>query len=65
MAQKSLDAPEPAPQWVNTAYAARHLHMHEVTLRKWRVRGEGPRYQKRGRTVRYRLADLDAWLNGK
>jgi len=31
------------------------------TLRNWRVRGEGPKFLKIGRLVRYRLSDVLAW----
>lgn len=31
------------------------------TVYRWNTRGEGPRYLKIGRHVRYRLADVEAW----
>jgi hypothetical protein len=33
------------------------------TLRLWRYRGTGPRYVRVGRHVRYRPADLAAWID--
>jgi predicted DNA-binding transcriptional regulator AlpA len=33
------------------------------TLANWRCDGRGPRYLKVGRHVRYRVADLEAWLD--
>lgn len=33
------------------------------TLAVWRSRGEGPRYMKIGKHVRYSVAELDAWLS--
>jgi excisionase family DNA binding protein len=33
-----------------------------ASLRFWRVRGTGPASIKVGRHVRYRQADIDAWL---
>jgi predicted DNA-binding transcriptional regulator AlpA len=32
------------------------------TLQTWRLLGRGPRYVKVGRAVRYRIADIEAWL---
>ncbi len=33
------------------------------TVYQWNSRGEGPRYMRIGRHVRYRLADVIAWEN--
>jgi Helix-turn-helix domain len=33
------------------------------TLRQWRYVGRGPRYVKVERHVRYRISDLDRWLD--
>jgi predicted DNA-binding transcriptional regulator AlpA len=35
------------------------------TLEKDRLTGSGPRYVKLGRQVRYRPADVRAWLSGR
>lgn len=32
------------------------------TLYRWRYRGEGPKGYRVGRHVRYRRADVEAWL---
>lgn len=32
------------------------------TLRWWRNQGQGPPYHKLGRTIRYRLVDVERWL---
>jgi predicted DNA-binding transcriptional regulator AlpA len=32
------------------------------TLRKWRWSGEGPSHIKLGRSVRYRVADIEAYI---
>jgi predicted DNA-binding transcriptional regulator AlpA len=45
--------------------AANYLSLKVSSLADMRVRGEGPRFCKAGRYVRYRLADLDAWLDGR
>lgn len=42
--------------------AANHLGLKVTTLADMRVRGVGPRFLKVGRLVRYRMADLEAWL---
>ena len=42
--------------------AACYLKMSPRTLQAWRQRGEGPRYFKVGRSVRYDRAELDRWL---
>lgn len=41
--------------------AAERLRVHPVTLAKWRVSGEGPRFIKFGRKVLYPLAELEAF----
>lgn len=51
--------------WVDTEEAARHVSLAVSTMEKLRVYGDGCPYSKRGRSVRYRLADLDAWMSGK
>ena len=32
------------------------------TWQQWRFRGQGPRYTKAGRLVRYSLDDVESWL---
>jgi len=38
------------------------LAISPVTATKWRARAEGPPFIKVGRLVRYRRADVEAWL---
>jgi predicted DNA-binding transcriptional regulator AlpA len=33
------------------------------TLQKWRLVGRGPRARKFGRSVRYSVVDVDAWIS--
>jgi predicted DNA-binding transcriptional regulator AlpA len=33
------------------------------TMKRWRAEGNGPTYVKIGRDVRYRLSDLEAYIN--
>ena len=42
--------------------AAEYLGLSVRTLQKRRFEGQGPSYLKIGRSVRYRLEDLDAFL---
>lgn len=44
--------------------ASEYLSIPIGTLANWRYRGEGPRYVKAGRLIRYRAVDLDSWLSG-
>lgn len=47
---------------VDTNGAAERIGLSAHTLNNMRVRGVGPRFMKLGRAVRYRVADLDAWM---
>jgi excisionase family DNA binding protein len=42
--------------------AANFLGVSVSGLRKWRNRGIGPRYCRFGRLIRYRLSDLNEWI---
>lgn len=59
--------PRPKPpegcKWIEDAAA--HLGVELSTLRKWRLRGKGPVGFKVGRYVTYKIADLDAYLDGQ
>jgi hypothetical protein len=35
------------------------------TMQRWRLEGTGPAFVAVGRLIRYRPADLDAWLDGR
>lgn len=48
---------------LDTAQAAHHLGYSVSALETWRCEGKGPKYLKLHRRVRYRLSDLDAWLD--
>jgi excisionase family DNA binding protein len=41
---------------------ADYLQVAVGTLRRWRAEGSGPPALRAGRTVRYRKADVDRWL---
>lgn len=52
-----------AEHLLTTAEAARRLGFAPSTLNKWRITGRGPSFLKLGRSVRYSLSDLDAFLS--
>lgn len=45
--------------------AADYLGLSISTLNKWRCYGEGPVFVKMGRAVRYRVEDLDRYLESR
>ena len=50
---------------LNTPEVARRLGVAEITLRKWRIAGNGPRYVRCGANVRYRAADIESWVSSR
>lgn len=50
---------------LNTTEVARLLGVAEITLRHWRVAGEGPQFVKVGRNCRYRKADVEDWVSDR
>lgn len=50
---------------LDTHQAAARTGLASSTLRKLRLTGQGPKFLKLGRAVRYRDSDLDAWLEGR
>jgi excisionase family DNA binding protein len=47
---------------LDEAHLAQKLGVSRSTLQSWRYRGHGPRFIKIGRLIRYRAADVDAYL---
>jgi len=45
--------------------AAPYLSLSTVTLQRLRLTGDGPRFAKLGKAVRYRRADLDSWIESR
>lgn len=41
------------------------LNVPKATLYQWNRRGSGPAYMHLGRHVRYRLSDVEAWLDAQ
>lgn len=50
---------------LKTSEAADYLRRGISTLERMRLTGDGPRFIKAGKSVRYRKADLDAWLESR
>lgn len=50
---------------MNVQEAAHYVRLSAPTLNRFRTTGGGPRYAKLGGAVRYRKADLDAWLTSR
>ena len=48
---------------LTAAQAADFLNISIRSLQSWRVRGGGPAFLKLGRSVRYRYAELQTWLD--
>ena len=57
-----LEAQAPSSQYLNTKQAATYLGFSTQYLEIARHKGGGPQYIKLAKAVRYRLADLDAWM---
>lgn len=54
-------APITADLW-DSATTAAYIGKAQITLAQWRMTGRGPRFMKIGGSVRYRKADVIAWL---
>lgn len=48
--------------YLDTRQVSELTGISTVTLERWRVDGAGPPYVKLGRLVKYRRADLDAFM---
>ncbi len=57
----AVDLPEGVSPLLTTVQAATYLAISPSSLETYRTRGGGPVATKVGRSVRYRLSDLDAW----
>ena len=47
------------------AELADQLRVTQETLANWRAKQAGPRFLRVGGQIRYRLRDVDAWLNAQ
>ncbi|MFN7916898.1 MAG: helix-turn-helix domain-containing protein [Vicinamibacterales bacterium] len=60
-AAQTSAAPTPATLFENDA--ANYVGFSTAYLRLCRSKGRGPAFIRVGRSIRYRVADLDAWLD--
>lgn len=56
------DTATPRIALLDAAGASAYLGLAKHTLDQWRSKGVGPRYTKLGGAIRYRIADLDAFI---
>ncbi|MEI8396833.1 MAG: helix-turn-helix domain-containing protein [Rhodospirillaceae bacterium] len=54
-----------APPLLRTADSAKYLNVSKSYLEKLRVSGNGPKYVRLGRLIRYRITDLDNFMDAK
>lgn len=52
-------------EFLNEHELAAALHVSVTTVRRWRLRNEGPKYLKVGNAVRYPQNELDQWLRSR
>lgn len=50
------------PDILTPEEAAAVLKVQPSTLKKWRSRGDGPRFSRKGNMIRYRRSKIDEWL---
>ena len=63
MPEQTSITPSPASSPnLKTEDAAQFLNVRPSTLEQWRWNGRGPKYCKIGRSCRYRIEDLKAFL---
>ena len=58
-------AQQPPKAVMTETQAAEYLQLSPRTLQSWRVSGDGPRFFKAGRNVRYRLTELESWIEAQ
>ena len=54
---------DPPIRFLNEKELSTILSVSVATLRRWRLLGQGPRATKIGAAVRYKPADIEAFLN--
>lgn len=59
----STVARQAPPEWMTAKEAADFLRIHPAHLEKLRAQRLGPAFHRWGRMIRYRRADLDAFLS--
>ncbi|WP_238846745.1 helix-turn-helix transcriptional regulator [Nocardia arthritidis] len=51
--------------WLTRESAAKYLGLEKKTLANWACSGVGPRFARVGGRPRYRLSDLEAWVEAR
>jgi predicted DNA-binding transcriptional regulator AlpA len=64
-ADVSTDVFADLPQLMTRKQAAAVLGLTEAALSQMATRGEGPKYVRAGRSVRYRTTDLAEWIDSR
>jgi predicted DNA-binding transcriptional regulator AlpA len=59
------EPPVELPEMVSRQQAADYLGITPQALSQMSVRHQGPRYVRVGRSIRYRRADLLAWIDSR
>lgn len=57
---RAADAKRGSP-FLNTSQAAFYIGLSVRTMEKMRAEGDGPRYRRHARFIRYHIDDLDLW----
>lgn len=52
-------------RWLNVEQAAEYVGLGQSTLNKMRVYGDGPKFAKLGKSVRYAIDELDRWMESR
>ena len=60
-----IEVPDIGTDLIDEVELAVRLGVSRSTLQSWRYEGRGPRFIKLGRLVRYRNADIDAYLKAQ
>lgn len=60
-----LEMPDIGTDLIDEVELAVRLGVSRSTLQSWRYEGRGPRFIKLGRLVRYRNADINAYLKAQ
>lgn len=58
------NAPNLVRDYLSKNAAAVALGVCPYTLKRWRMRGYGPKAVKVGGRLRYRVSDIESWLAG-
>jgi predicted DNA-binding transcriptional regulator AlpA len=53
------------PQFANERQVAEYLSVSVAAVRRWRLLRKGPKYLKIGAAVRYKSADVEAFINSR